>query len=723
MVYNITCVSQQSRFHAETLDTASTEVDLKGVTVTVGTKLEVLSDCHLRFKSGVRYGFLGRNGSGKSTLLLALRDSLIPGFPPSVRVLLVSQTEEDSSPDLKDGGGGTVLEKVIATDRKRVRAVREFDALTHAVESSDVDQISRVVAEIERDKIRDEMEDKKRIAMRRSGTRGNEARKEELKAEAKMAEAESKLAALSVSEPSSHLDSDHLADAVSMLADLQTTLDLLDYKTTVARASVILSGLGFTQDMIEGKYTKLSGGWRSRCALAGGLLVGSELLLLDEPNNFLDLEATIWLEQYLVSSEGDRTVVITSHDQDFLDNVVDETVYIRGKTLRYFEGTPRQLEIHERKEKRKNEKAMGAMDKKKAHIENSIREGKKTGKKTGDENRLRMVASRQKKLDERWGIEQSAKGGRFKLNRDLMGFHNANRAELGTEDVEPPVRIYLSSGQPAKLRTTGNLVTLENVSFRYPKTKKPIFEAVTLGVDQGGRCAFVGANGQGKSTLANLITSSLTPTSGTITLHPLLRIGHFSQHSVELLSSSVAGTKITPLEYFLKQFPGTEEGEARACLGGLGLSGRLATGVAVEALSGGQKVRLAFSLVIFRPPPLLILDEPTTHLDLSTIRALAVALRAYEGAIILISHDRWFCRTVVELAPLRSTTDSDNDDDPDSGSDSEEEASGGSRKKGTVYRVGGGKVRLMEGGVDEYAAKVEKLVAKRERIAAAAKSK
>ena len=150
-------------------------------------------------------------------------------------------------------------------------------------------------------------------------------------------------------------------------------------------------------------------------------------------------------------------------------------------------------------------------------------------------------------------------------------------------------------------------------------------------MDQGGRCAFVGAvsfplslslfllrssrpllspahtlvsllpllcppqNGQGKSTLANLVTSSLTPTSGTITLHPLLRIGHFSQYSVELLSSSVAGTKITPLEYFLKQFPGTEEGEARACLGGLGLSGRLATGVAVEALSGGQKVSLGSS--------------------------------------------------------------------------------------------------------------------------------
>jgi ATP-binding cassette subfamily F protein 3 len=240
------------------------------------------------------------------------------------------------------------------------------------------------------------------------------------------------------------------------------------------------------------------------------------------------------------------------------------------------------------------------------------------------QNRQRMVRSRQKKLDERWGAETSAKGTRFKLNRDMVGYYNSNRAEITIKDLEPPIKITIPS--PPKMRTVGDLIHFDAVEFRYPKAKKPLLEGVTFTVDQGGRCAFVGANGQGKSTLAKLILGTLSPTKGqwwrvalsfnghvlaliiiflqgTITRHPLLKIGYFSQHSVEDLSLPIAhlsltagSTPTTALSHFLEHFEAKgdkiTEQEARPCLASFGLQGRVASDTPLAALSGGQKVPL-----------------------------------------------------------------------------------------------------------------------------------
>ncbi|EJT98014.1 hypothetical protein DACRYDRAFT_5501 [Dacryopinax primogenitus] len=605
-------------------------------------------------------------------------------------------------------------------DRVRTRTLKQFEELSAAVESHSSSQIQRAVSAFELFKIREDYENKKKIAMRRSGARGKAARLEEDKAELRLKEAEESFANMSL-----NVVVDPLTQALSHIADLQQILESVDYQTTTSRAGSILAGLAFTPEMIAGPYKDLSGGWRSRAALAGALLLQSDVLLLDEPNNFLDLPTTMWLEMFLTEQVDGRTVVMTSHDQEFLNRVVEETIYIRGQKLRYFEGTPLQLEIFERKDLKHKQKQQAALDKKRAHVESSIQKGRSSAKKTGDDNRARMAAQRQRKLDERWGLEVNAKGHRFKLNRDLVGYALTSRAGVQFEEQEQVVRLCLP--EAPQLRTTGDLVTFDKVSFRYPKAKKPLLEDVTFSLAQGGRMAFIGANGHGKSTLANLIVGALKPSSGKITTHPQLKIGHYGQHSVESLTLGTQGTRKTAVQYFLDYFEKlgekVEEGEARACLGTLGLGGRAMGETPVEGLSGGQKVRLAFSLIVFRPPPLLLLDEITTHLDLGTIRALARALRKFTGSIILITHDRWFCKVVIELAPFRGRAGAGSDEDEDEEDEDEDEDEEGEGeaevggKKGKVYRVWNGRVGLLEGGMEEYVTKVERGMTRRMRLA------
>ncbi|KAL0956788.1 hypothetical protein HGRIS_002907 [Hohenbuehelia grisea] len=577
----ITATSQQSRFHAETLDT-STEIDLKDVTIAIGDR-ELITGSRLKLKEGIRYALVGRNGTGKSTLLQCIADKLIPGIGKSLRVVLVSQVTDSARASEVLGNAGndpSVLQHVVQGDAERTTAMSEFQSLTRAVEANSMEQTQLIVSEIRLSRLKADLEEARKIASRTSGARGKKAREDEIKAEEKVKEAELALKECNV-------ELDILDQASKMLSEITMTLELLDSSTTESRAATILIGLGFSQTMMDSPYKSLSGGWRSRCALATALLVQSDILLLDEPSNFLDLDATLWLEHYLNAQT--QTLVLTSHDQVFLNNVVDETVILREKTLRYFEGTPRAFEIDERKRHKAAVKTQGALDKKKEHIERSIQQGKASAKQTGDDNKLRMAKSRQRKLDERWGAETSAKGTRFKLNRDLAGFHLTNRAEIEIETAEPKVKISLPD--PAKLRTIGDLIHFDNVTFKWPKAAKATFEGVNFTVDQGGRCAFVGANGQGKSTLAKLIMGELSPTKGTIVRHPLLKIGYFSQHSVEDLSGNVQTTALQHfLDYFEQRGEKVAESEARACLGSFGLGGKIASDTPLRVLSGGQKV-------------------------------------------------------------------------------------------------------------------------------------
>ncbi|KAG8906283.1 hypothetical protein FRC01_008071, partial [Tulasnella sp. 417] len=403
---------------------------------------------------------------------------------------------------------------------------------------------------------------------------------------------------------------------------------------------------------------------------------------LEKANSML-MEVQDALEANYITTLPGSTVVVISHDRDFLDAITEELIVLRNKTLTYFDGNPSQHARFSLNQRKWLTRMKESQDKKQEAMEKTIADAIKLGKKTGDEGKLRMAKSRQKKLDERWGMEVSAKGTRFKLNRDLMGYHATSRGSIEVEELDKPIKLDFPDPEP--LRFPGALISATSLSYRYNPKSPYIIENISITIHPGSRIAFVGRNGQGKSTLVKLLVGTLPSTK--VERHPRLKIGYYDQHSVEELSRDSVRDK-SVIAYFMeaaqeKYQMTPDEGTARAVVGTFGLGHRALN--TIQSLSGGQKVRLALSLIAYSTPNLLVLDEVSTHLDLDTIQALVRALRAYSGAILLVSHDRYLVRCLVEGAPLVPRDDVGDDDEGDDG----EEESGNDEegKVGSVYIV------------------------------------
>lgn len=539
-----------------------------------------------------------------------------------------------------------------------------------------------------------------KIAAKRSGTRGADARKQ--------LPYQLILRLASIKEKTVDLNPEvttatHTA-ANDMLSEIQGTLESINAEATESNARVILLGLGFSPDQLDKPFSDLSGGWRSRCTLASALLQRPDLLILDEPTNYLDIPSVIWLQRYLTNLE-ETTILIVAHDRAFLDEVTEETIILREQKLTYHEGAISACERAAAKKRKSQIRMRDALDKKRDAIEKSIAEGARAARKTGDENKARMVKSRQKKLEDRWGAEVNDKGHRFKLNRDFGGFHLTSRGEVEVESVDPPV--YLPFPDPEDLRFPGSLCSAANVSYQYSKSGPWVLDNVTITMHPGDRVGLVGKNGEGKSTLVKLLIGQLKPTKGVVERHPRLRIGYYSQHSVEELTDPKVGA-VSSVEHFIEELRSRHEiliddGTARGFLGSFGLQGRVATNP-ISTLSGGQKVRLALALIVYPAPDLLVLDEVSTHLDMDTNVGLMRALCGFKGAVLLVSHDRHLVRCVIEGAPLIPEGDEADEED-----DEEEQDTDDPGKTGSVYRVGPkGKLRQLPGGVNDYVAIIEK---------------
>jgi ATPase subunit of ABC transporter with duplicated ATPase domains len=477
-----------------------------------------------------------------------------------------------------------------------------------------------------------------------------------------------------------------------------------------AQARSVLLGLGFSEEAIDQPMARLSGGWQTRCSLASALCQSADLLLLDEPTNFLDLPSIIWLEHYIQNLPSSVTVLVVTHDRAFADGVAEELLVMRNLSLERFRGNLSAYELERMKKFKYLTRMKDAQDKQKKHMEKTIEQNVKAAKRAGDDKKLKQAASRKKKLDERMGMEVSAKGGRFKLNRDFAGWHNSNRDAIDVPDFDPPVRFTVPI-TPTDLRFPGALLSMEKVTYAYPKKKQtPVLQEVDFTIHRGERVGICGRNGSGKTTLVSLAmagadgaTSSMKPTSGSITRHTRAKFGLYSQQSAEELNSIAAEKpELTALSHLMEYARGElEEKEARAILGNVGLTGRTASDVPISVLSGGQKVRLAVAKLLWNPPHLLILDEVTTHLDTDTIEALVFALRKYEGAILVVTHDRFFMRCVVEgespKSIARSNGQDDNDDDEESSEEDDETGN-----PGIVYRMFKGKLKKLDGGMLQY---------------------
>ncbi|KAI9645336.1 hypothetical protein NHQ30_006072 [Ciborinia camelliae] len=723
----ILCSCKQTRFHIE--NPVYQELDIEGLNITVtssresGVKpkgkfraegLEILSNASLKLKAGISYALIGRNGTGKSTLLKAIAEKLIPGIPIQTRISILQQTDAGE----RGGSELSVLEEVIdkATSRSEIQhEIDEALVLSKAVDSQeDVLTPIRAFRQVQHERLKKKLFEKDKDARLRSGTRGMAARKALIAFEKTVADFEER-----INQKDEEIDGPTIKEetdlAAGLLAELQLQLEPTRIADIEAKARGILAGLGFPRAHLGKPVNTLSGGWGMRTSLASILLQSTDILILDEPTNFLDLLGTIWLQKYIESLKDSTpnppTIIIVSHDRDFITATCQELIILRSETLTYFRGSLSTYESSIREKTLYLTRMRDAQEKQKSHMQQTIQQNIKQGKAAGDENKLRQAKSRQKKLDNRMGMEVSAKGTKFKLNRDLSGYHLKAR-----EDIEiPPEERGISMMFPLApdLRFPGPLISLENVSFRYSAPiplgtntiPAPfILENVNLTIHMGDRIGIMGLNGSGKSTLLKLLTEIEKPTKGSVTKHPRLRLACYSQHSVEDLQTlSRTFPKLTALSLMTSDIEGQlNEQEIRGILGGLGLQGRIASDVPINKLSGGQLVRLALAKLLWKEPQLLVLDEVTTHLDFWTVRAVGEVMRGWNGGVVVVSHDRWLVRKVVDGWK-------EGEDDVEDENDDEKEEQ---QRRRLVYVVKDGGLKLLEGGVGEFERSLEKRVEK-----------
>ena len=371
-----------------------------------------------------------------------------------------------------------------------------------------------------------------------------------------------------------------------------------------ARAGKLLHGLGFAADSHELAVREFSGGWRGRLNLAQALMCPSDLLLLDEPTNHLDLDAVLWLEEWLRRYQG--TLLIISHDREFLDGVISHTLHLDDGKARLYAGNYSAFERLRAEQLRQQQISHEREQAERAHLQSFIDRFKAKATKA------KQAQSRMKRLEKLAGTEAVRAERPFSF-------------EFGTPD-----------------RVPDSMLQLEDVSVGYPAAGSPagqvsvtvVLHDVRFSIEAGERIGLLGPNGAGKSTLVKTLVGELQPLGGERKAHKDLRIGYFAQHMVESLRD---GT--TPLQHLQDKAPGAATQAMRDFLGTWNFPGERAFEL-VDGFSGGERARLALALIAWDRPNLLLLDEPTNHLDLDMREALADALSDFTGAVVLVSHDR-----------------------------------------------------------------------------------
>uniref|UniRef100_A0A7N0RGY2 ABC transporter domain-containing protein n=1 Tax=Kalanchoe fedtschenkoi TaxID=63787 RepID=A0A7N0RGY2_KALFE len=416
-------------------------------------------------------------------------------------------------------------------------------------------------------------------------------------------------------------DEDADDDSGEKLAELYERLQIMGSDAAEAQASKILAGLGFTKDM-QGRATRsFSGGWRMRISLARALFVQPTLLLLDEPTNHLDLRAVLWLEEYLCRWK--KTLVVVSHDRDFLNTVCTEIIHLHDCKLHFYRGNFDDFESGYEQRRKEVNKKFEVYDK-------QIKAAKRTGSR-----------AQQEKVKDRAKFAAAKEASKSKGKGKVVDEDEAP-AEAPKKWRDYSVEFHF----PEPTELTPPLLQLIEVSFSYPNRDDFRLSNVDVGIDMGTRVAIVGPNGAGKSTLLNLLAGDLVPTEGEVRRSQKLRIGRYSQHFVDLLTMDE-----TPVQYLLRLHPdqeGLSKQEAvRAKLGKFGLPSHNHL-TPITKLSGGQKARVVFTSISMSKPHILLLDEPTNHLDMQSIDALADALDEFTGGVVLVSHDSRLISSVCD---------------------------------------------------------------------------
>jgi ATPase subunit of ABC transporter with duplicated ATPase domains len=402
---------------------------------------------------------------------------------------------------------------------------------------------------------------------------------------------------------------DALDAIIERFGDVQARFEELGGYALEGRSREVLDGLGFSQEMMDGDVGTLSGGWKMRVALGRILLMRPDVMLLDEPSNHLDLESLIWLEQFLAGFDG--ALLMTSHDREFMNRVINKVIEIDGGSLTEFSGD---YEFYEQ-QRALNEKQMQAQfERQQAMLAKEIAFIERFKARA---SHAAQVQSRVKKLE--------------KIDR-----------------VEPPKRrVSVAFDFPPAPRSGEDVASLRGVGKRYGR--RVIYDGLDLLVRRRERCCVLGVNGAGKSTLLRLVVGATKPDAGSVVLGGSVKLGYFAQHAMDLLDG-----ERTVFETLAETFPRAGQGSLRTLAGAFGFSGDDVE-KRCRVLSGGEKARLVMALMLYDPPNFLVLDEPTNHLDIATKEMLIGALAAYDGTMLFVSHDRHFLAAlsnrVLELTP------------------------------------------------------------------------
>jgi len=396
-----------------------------------------------------------------------------------------------------------------------------------------------------------------------------------------------------------HSDSAHDGEAYGkLLHDFET----LDGYTMESRAAKLLNGLGFSEADQQRAVASYSGGWRMRINLARALLCPSELLLLDEPTNHLDLDAVLWLERWLLSYPG--TLILISHDREFLDRVVQIIIHVERQQLFSYTGNYSSFEKQRAEQLAQQQSIFEKEQRQRAHLQNYI-------------DRFRYQATKAKQAQSRI---------------------------KALEKLQSAAPALAASGFDFRFREpdalSSPLLVLDQVKAGYGD--KVILKNICLNIQPGARLGLLGRNGAGKSTLIKLLAEQLQPMAGEIVRGGNLKVGYFAQHQLEALDLNAS-----PMLHIQRLSPEAREQTLRDFLGGFGFQGK-DVDAEVGPFSGGEKARLALALLVWQKPNLLLLDEPTNHLDINMREALIFAVQDFEGAVLVVSHDRHMLSTVVD---------------------------------------------------------------------------
>lgn len=386
------------------------------------------------------------------------------------------------------------------------------------------------------------------------------------------------------------------------LGHLHAQLDAIDGYTTESRAATLLHGLGFSNEQIAQPVSQFSGGWRMRLNLSQALMCRSDLLLLDEPTNHLDLDAVIWLQEWLQQYTG--TLLLISHDREFLDAVVGYIAHIEQGKIKLYTGSYSDFE-HQRAEQLSQQQAMFEKQQREiAHMQSFV-------------DRFRAKATKAKQAQSR--------------------LKSLERMEMiSAAHIDSP--FHFAFRQPEKI--PDHLLQAKSIQLGYSDTT--LLHDVDFQLRAGSRIGLIGPNGAGKSTLIKFLAGELPSQAGELVTAQYLKVGYFAQHQLDQLQEND-----TALAHFRRLDKKAREQDLRNYLGGFGFSNERVE-EAIKPFSGGEKARLALALLVYQKPNVLLLDEPTNHLDLDMRHALNVALQAFEGALVVVSHDRHLLKTVVD---------------------------------------------------------------------------